>query len=305
VNVDWLEVSVQVDGEAAEAVSEVLNRYGRGGVVIEHLLADGLGAHQDTDELRVKAYLPADDPVLKHTVEEALWHLGQLYPIPDPSFRRLAEADWAEAWKQHYSVLRVGKRTVIVPRWLDHEPEPGSSAVDEVVITLDPGMAFGTGTHPTTRLCLEALERYVDARRPPAPRVLDLGTGSGVLSIAAAKQGAASVLALDIDGLAVAAARENVAENGVGEQVQVGLGSLDAARGPYDLILVNILAQVICDLVHEGLADLVRPGGTVIASGIIDEREPDVRNAFAAHGVHVVDRLVERDWVALVGLKQP
>jgi len=315
--VDWLEVSVQVDGEAAEAVSEVLNRYGRGGVVIEHLLIDGPGAHQDTDEMRVKAYLPAEDSDLKRQVEEALWHLGQLYPVPEPTFHLLVEADWAEAWKQHYAVLHVGQRTVIVPRWLDHDPEPG-----QVVITLDPGMAFGTGTHPTTRLCLEALERYVDARYadagrvPRSERVLDMGTGSGVLSIAAAKQFAvakqlavdeepsgASILALDIDELAVAAARENVAENGVSEQVEVALGSLAAARGPYDLILVNILAEVICALFGDGLADHLAPGGTVIASGIIDEREPDVRAAFEASGLSMVDRLFERDWVALVGRK--
>jgi len=313
---DWLEVSVRVDGEAAEAVSEVLNRYGRGGVVIERLLIDGPGAHQDTDELRVKAYLSAEDAGLKRQVEEALWHLGQLYPIPEPTFHLLAEADWAEAWKQHYAVLHVGQRTVIVPRWLDHDPEPG-----QVVITLDPGMAFGTGTHPTTRLCLEALERYVDARnvavlngageRMSHPeRVLDMGTGSGVLSIAAAKQlavakqvCAAPILALDIDELAVAAARENVAQNGVSEQVEVRLGSLEAARGPYDLILVNILAEVICALLGDGLADHLAPGGTVIASGIIDEREPNVRAAFEASGLSVVDRLLERDWVALVGCK--
>jgi ribosomal protein L11 methyltransferase len=291
-----------VDGEAAEAVSEVLNRYGRGGVVIEHTLADGLGAHQDTDELRVKAYLAAGDAALRRQVEEALWHLGQLYPIPGPTFTRIAEADWAEAWKQHYAVLHVGRRTVIVPRWLSHTPEASSSAAGEVVITLDPGMAFGTGTHPTTRLCLEALEGYVD-RVPEVGRVLDMGTGSGVLSIAAAKQGARSVQALDIDELAVAAARENVAENGVSALVEVGSGSVDAVRGTYDLVLINILAQVICALLEQGLADAVCPGGTVIASGIIDEREPEVRTAFEAHGLTVVDRLVERDWVALVGRK--
>ena len=220
-NQDWLEVSVEVDGEAAEAVSEVLNRYGRGGVVIEHLLASGPGAHDRVDELRVKAYLPAGDAALKRTVEEALWHLGQLYPIPDPTFTLLAEADWAEAWKAHYSVLHLGRRTVVVPRWQEYVPQP-----DEIVVTLDPGMAFGTGTHPTTRLCLAALEDAI----LPGMRVLDLGTGTGVLAIAAAKQGAASVLALDIDELAVDAARENVAANGVQDIVHIESGSLDAAR---------------------------------------------------------------------------
>jgi ribosomal protein L11 methyltransferase len=288
---DWLEISVLVDGEAAEAVSEVLNRYAQGGVVVERLLVDGLGAHDEVDELRVKAYIPAGDLGLKRQAEEALWHLGQLYPIPEPSFTRLAEADWAEAWKAHYAVLHVGQRTVIVPRWQSYIPQK-----DEVVVTLDPGMAFGTGTHPTTRLCLAALENVVR----PGISVLDLGTGSGVLAIAAAKQGAGSVLAVDIDDLAVTSARANVAANGIAGLVRVEGGSLDVAEGPYDLILINILARVICTLLDEGLAGMLKPGGTVIASGIIDDQEPEVRAAFAAHGVTVVACHTERDWVALV-----
>jgi ribosomal protein L11 methyltransferase len=229
---------------------------------------------------------------LRRRIEEALWHLGQLYPIPEPTFRTLAEADWAEAWKAHYSVLHVGKRTVIVPRWQSYSPQG-----DQVVITLDPGMAFGTGTHPTTRLCLEALEEVV----VPEVRVLDLGTGSGILAIAAAKQGAATVHAVDVDDIAVLSARENVLANGVGETVCVQAGSLDRAVGQYDLITVNILAGVICALIDAGLAAALRPGGTVIASGIIDEQEPQVRTKFAEGGLGVVKRLAERDWVALVG----
>jgi ribosomal protein L11 methyltransferase len=297
---DWLEVSVEVDGEAAEAVSEVLNRYGRGGVVIEHLLASGPGAHERTDEMRVKAYLPAGEPALQRAVEEALWHLGQLYPIPEPRFDLITEANWAEAWKSHYGVFHLGQRTVIVPRWQEYSPQ-----ADEIVITLDPGMAFGTGTHPTTRLCLVALE---DAIRP-GMNVLDLGTGSGVLSIAAAKQGAAAVLALDIDPLAVDAARENVAENGVEHIVRVDAGSLDAARlvaadqGGYDLALVNILARVICELLSEGLCDVLKPGGVLIGSGIIDTQEQEVRSALYNAGITVTGRHVERDWVTLVGAK--
>jgi ribosomal protein L11 methyltransferase len=300
-NQDWLEVSIEVDGEAAEAVSEVLNRYGRGGVVIEHLMANGPGAHDRVDELRVKAYLPAGDSTLKRTVEEALWHLSQLYPIPDPTFTLLAEADWAEAWKSHYSVLHLGRRTVVVPRWQEYVPQP-----DEIVVLLDPGMAFGTGTHPTTRLCLVALEEAIT----PGMEVLDLGTGTGVLAIAAAKQGAASVLALDIDDLAVDAARENVAANGVDRVVRVAAGSLDVARSEtsakeqfYDLVLVNILARVICGLLEEGLAGVLKPGGIFIGSGIIDTQEQEVRAALERAGIAVVARHVERDWVTLVGRK--
>jgi ribosomal protein L11 methyltransferase len=289
---DWLEISVRVDGEAAEAVSELLNRYSRGGAVIEHRLVDGLGAHDDVDEMQVKGYIPAEDWGLKRQIEEALWHLGQLYPIPDPEFAVVGEADWAEAWKAHYGVLHVGQRTAIVPAWQTYDPAPG-----EVTIVLDPGMAFGTGTHPTTQLCLAALEELPVA----GMRVLDLGTGSGILSIAAAKQGAASVRAVDIDPIAVASARENVVANGVAGVVRVDAGSLAESRGTYDLVLVNILSGVIVDLLERGLAGVLRPDGMVIASGIIDDQEADVAGAFEAHGIEVTERRRERDWVALIG----
>jgi ribosomal protein L11 methyltransferase len=289
---EWLEIRVQVDGEAAEAVSEAFNHYGRGGAVVEHRLADGVGAHQEVDELLVKTYIPAHDAATRQEIERALWHLGQIYPIPDPQFTLIQEKDWAEAWKAHYSVLHIGARTVIVPQWQAYDPAPG-----EMVIVLDPGMAFGTGTHPTTRLCLAALERAP----VQGARVLDLGTGSGVLSIAAAKQGAASVLAVDVDPIAVEAAQENVAANGTAGPVQVVEGSLERAQGAYDIVLVNILAKVIVGLLEEGLAEALAPGGWVIASGIIDDQEDEVRAAFEARGIAIVERLSERDWVALLG----
>ncbi|MBL7200308.1 MAG: 50S ribosomal protein L11 methyltransferase [Anaerolineae bacterium] len=291
---DWLEISVHVDGEAAEAVSEVLNRYGRGGAVVEHLLSTGLGAHDDADQWAVKAYIPTGDLVTRRQIEEALWHLGQLYPIPEPVFSVLTENDWAQAWKAHYSVLRIGRRTVIVPQWQSYAPQDG-----EVVIVLDPGMAFGTGTHPTTQLCLVALEERIS----PGMSVFDVGTGSGVLAIAAAKQGARAVRAVDVDEIAVATARDNVAVNGVADVVHVAAGSWEKASGQYDLIVINILAEVICSLLEQGLADALKPGGTLIASGIIDDREAGVRAALTESGIEVVGRHVERDWVALVGLK--
>ena len=291
---DWLEISVQVDGEAAEAVSEVFNRYGRGGAVIEHLLSSGLGAHDDVDVLSVKTYVPADAPAARRKVEESLWHLGQLYPIPGPTFRVLTAADWSEAWKAHYSVLHVGCRTVIVPQWQTYKPQG-----DEMVIALDPGMAFGTGTHPTTRLCLAALEQVIT----PGMIVLDLGTGSGVLSIAAAKQGAGSVLAVDIDEIAIASAERNATLNGVADTVRIETGSLDRAGEQYDLVLVNILSQVILSLLDQGLGDVIRPGGMVIASGIIDDQERQVRAKFAEKGIEIVDRRAEQDWIALTGHK--
>jgi len=287
----WLEASVQVDGEAAEAVSEVFNRYGRGGAVLSTDFDDGSG---DTAVVTVKTYLPLDEEGRKarRRIEEALWHLSQIYPCPAPEFRELTEDDWANAWKKHFHVLQIGQRIVVKPPWQEHQPQP-----DEVVIELDPGMAFGTGLHPTTRMCLQALEEHLK----PGAKVLDLGTGSGILAIAAAKLGAGSVLALDNDPLAVKAARANVRSNGVQDIVTVELGSLDKATDEFELVLVNILARVIVELAGQGLVDRVRPAGLMIAAGIIEEQEAEVAAALGEHGMGIVERRQEKDWVTLVG----
>jgi ribosomal protein L11 methyltransferase len=287
----WLEVSVQADGEAAEAVSEVFNRYGRGGVVLSTEFDDESG---NTAVVTVKTYLPLDEEGLKtrRRIEEALWHLSQIHPLPPPEFRELAEEDWAHAWKKHYHVLRVGQRMVIKPSWQEYKLLP-----DDVVIELDPGMAFGTGLHPTTRMCLQALEKHLE----PGAKVLDLGTGSGILAIAAAKMGAGSVLALDNDPLAVKAAQANVKSNGVQNVVTVELGSLDRATGEFDLVLVNILARVIVELADQGLVDRVQPTGLMIAAGLIEEQEAEVTAALSEHGLKTIERRQEKDWVTLVG----
>ncbi len=289
---DWLEVRVQVDGEAAEAVSEVFNRYGRGGAVLSADFNDDAG---DTAVVTVKTYLPLDEEGLKtkRRIEEALWHLSQIYPLPTPEFRELTEDDWANAWKKHYHVLRVGQRIVIKPPWQEHQPQP-----DEVVIELDPGMAFGTGLHPTTRMCLRALEEHLKL----GARVLDLGTGSGILAIAAAKLGAGCVLALDNDPLAVKAAQANVQSNGVQNVVTVELGSLDKAAGESDLVLVNILARVIVELADQGLVDRVGPTGLMILAGIIEGQEAEVVAALREGGLEIAERRQEKDWVTLIGV---
>lgn len=292
----WLEVSVQVDGEAAEAVSEVFNRYGRGGAVLSTDFDDDVRrlSPGNTAVVTVKTYLPLDEEGLKtrRHIEEALWHLSQIYPLPLPEFRELTEDDWANAWKKHYHVLRIGQRIVIKPSWQEHQRRP-----DEVVIELDPGMAFGTGLHPTTRMCLRALEEHLK----PGDKVLDLGTGSGILAIAAAKLGAGSVLALDNDPLAVRAARANVQSNGVQDIVTVEPGSLDKAAEEFELVLVNILARVIVELAAQGLVDRVRPAGLMIAAGIIEEQAAEVVVALGEHGMGIVERRQEKDWVTLVG----
>lgn len=301
-SLQWVEVSVAVDAEAAEAVSALFEQYGEGGVVIEEVpLRPGL---VDEAELRdapapeggipirrvAKAFLPADDVARLEALQQALWHLSQLRPLPEPQIRTLGPADWAEAWKSGYQVLKLGKRLRIVPSWIAYAPEPG-----EVIITLDPGMAFGTGLHPTTQLCLQALEELL----VPGMRVLDVGTGSGILSIAAAKLGAAEVLAVDIEAIAVRTARENVALNGVEATVRVEQGSVDdAERGTYDLVLANILAEINARLAPH-LARHTAPGGWLVASGILDVREPVVERAFGLAGLHIVRRWQQEDWLAL------
>lgn len=284
----WLEVNVETSSEAAEAVAEVLTRFAPQGVALE-AGPDGI-AH---GPVTVRAYLPAgvDLERTQRQVSEALWHLGQILPIPDPTFRSIEETNWEDIWKRHLQVMKIGQRIVIRPSWLEHLPEEG-----EVVIELDPGMAFGTGLHPTTQLCLMAMEERIQ----PGARLLDLGTGSGILAIAGVKLGAGSVLALDTDADAVAAAHRNVFQNDVLEEVEVARGSLAQAEGTFDLVLVNILAQVIIQMSGQGLVDRLAPDGLLITAGILEEQVEEVEAALEAAGLAIVERRQIEDWVALV-----
>lgn len=299
----WLEVCVMTEGETAEAVAEVMSRYAPNGVALEQIARDiqsgadeGVAAQLEPS-VAVRAYLPMDDEIeqKQQQITEALWHLAQIARLPEPTFRVVVESDWANAWKEHYHVVHLSDRFVIKPTWREYVAQP-----DELVLELDPGMAFGTGLHPTTQMCLTALAKY--AR--PDERTLDLGTGSGILAIAAALLGVKSIVALDNDPLAVKVARENAALNRVAGAITVELGSLpEAARQTYDLIIVNILARVIVGLCEEGLGRVVRPGGRAIFAGLIDTQEAGVREALQAEGLPVIERLQEKDWVCLIAQK--
>ena len=296
----WLELTVTAHREAVEALSELLSSYAPGGVAIEEpiaLLDDGQEYRVRPDEpVQVRAYLPVDGSQedARQRIEEGLWHLGQIGPnfVGQLTTRFVAEEDWANAWKEYFHVLHVGRRVVIKPSWREYTPQPG-----EVALELDPGMAFGTGLHPTTHMCLELLEQHVQ----PGMRVLDVGTGSGILALAAAKLGAASVLALDVSSVAVEAAQANAQANGLAGRITVRLGSLEETpETTYDLVVANIIARVIAELAPALVASLA-PGGLLIASGIIDERLALAEDALRAAGLAAVERAQEGDWFSLVG----
>jgi ribosomal protein L11 methyltransferase len=300
----WLELSVEADTEAVEAVSEILGRVAPAGTSVEpgfELVEDGLAARIDpTRPVTVRAYVPAFDTAAtdraRATVTEALGHLQAfgLRSIGDLRTRVVEEADWAEAWKAHFHVIRLGRRLVIKPSWLRHR-----RAGDEVVIDLDPGMAFGTGLHPTTRLCLEALEERAD--RGPLGRTLDVGCGSGILAIAAIRLGATRVLGVDIDPVAIEATIANARHNRVGRRVRAREGTLPTDEGPFDVVLANLVAGVLIEHAANLAAELGSEG-TLIASGIFIDREPDTRAALEGAGLEIVGRWHESDWVALEAL---
>jgi len=304
----WLELAVEADVEAVEAVSEILGRAAPGGTSVEpafELVDEGLGARLDPSRPAiVRAYLPARDRAAAERaaaeVAEALGHLQAfgLRPIGELRTRIVEEADWADAWKAYFPVMRVGRRLVIRPTWRRHRRAP-----DDVVLALDPGMAFGTGLHPTTRLCLAGVEALSDRGVLAGARVLDVGCGSGILAIAALKLGAATALGLDTDPIAIEATTANARRNALVRRVRVHEGSLPSGDAAFDVVLANLIAGLLVPLA-DGLWRELRPGGYLLASGIFVDREGDVRDAFETAGLAVTGRTAEGDWVALEAVRR-
>ena len=306
----WIEISLSVDGELAEAVAEVLARYLPNGIVIESTAIENtpdLSTRVPVGPLKVWGYLPVDDELeeKRRQIEEALWYLGRIQPLPAPKYTTIQEANWMEAWKERYQPILIGQNLVIVPAWMD-SPTP-----DRIAVHIDPGMAFGTGTHPTTQLCLEILEFEIHQGLtlhvpPQAVSIIDIGCGSGILSIAALKMGAANALGVDTDAEAIKAAHENAKLNGIKHGLRLGVGSLaDIQNGTFGdkqaaLVVANILAPVIVRLLQGGLAHLISFGGKLILSGILDTQEPEVEAAVHESGMQMVGRYQSADWVALV-----
>jgi ribosomal protein L11 methyltransferase len=298
---NWLEISLTVSGELAEAVADVLARFAPNGVMTEQ----AVNFTNDEDEgtpigpITVRAYLPADEKIeeTRQKLEESLYYLGMIQPLPAPVFTPIADQNWMEAWKERYHPIPIGERLIIVPAWLE-SPEP-----KRIPIKIDPGMAFGTGTHPTTQLCLELLETYT----PRDGDVIDVGCGSGILSIAALKLGARFALGVDIDEASVKASRENANANAIPvEQFDIGLGSVTEVLADgfrvqnTPLVVANILAPIIIRLFGLGLADLLAPGGWIILSGILAEQTDSVLEAAQDRSLKFIEKRQMGDWVALV-----
>ena len=296
----WLEVSMSVDGEQAEAVAEVLARFVSNGVVTE----SGVTYTDAEDEgtpfgpVKVYGYLVVDEHLeeTRQKLSEALWHLGQILPMPAAAFRTIEDEDWMASWKQHYHPIPIGQRLLVLPVWIEpYDPQ-------RIPVRIDPSMAFGTGTHPTTQLCLEMVERYTQ----PGQAVIDVGCGSGILSIATLNLGASHALGVDIDNAAIRSTRENAAANAVLAKLETGLGSVDEIRqGQFSirqapLVLANILAPVIIRLFAAGLAELVEPGGVMVLSGILAEQAGGVKEAALASGLKFIEMAQMGDWVAIV-----
>ncbi|MCC6793318.1 MAG: 50S ribosomal protein L11 methyltransferase [Thermomicrobiales bacterium] len=296
----WLQLSVEVDHEAVEPVTELFARYGYNeGVAIEEpFTQDGDGDNLAVDPTRpvwVRTFINAADvdPARLDEIRNALWHLGQIRRVGSLQIEERAEEDWANAWKEHFRPLRAGRKTIIAPPWHEFSTE----SADDIVVILDPGMAFGTGTHPSSRLCLMGLEKQLER----GDVVFDVGTGSGILAIAAVKLGASHVDAVDIEPVAVRSAAENAARNGVAERIRTALGTAEPGgefQGPYDVVVANIISRVLVEL-SDGLANAVKPGGLLIMSGVIESREPLVREAFEPRGFRLIDREQIDDWVGL------
>ena len=306
----WLELAVTCDTEAVEAVSEILSRVAPGGVSVEpgyQLTDEGLGAVVDAGRpATVRAYLPARDPrAVREAVAAADRALGHLSAFGLREIGALVttvvhDSDWASAWKRHVRVMRIGRRIVIRPTWRRHRRAPG-----DVVIAMDPGMAFGTGLHPTTRLCLAGIERWADdgllsrgAAADGHARLLDVGCGSGVLAIAAGLLGAGELVGVDTDPIAIEATLANAGRNRLRRRVRAWQGTVPTGAAPFDLVAANLIASVLVALAPR-LRDELRPGGRLLASGIFVDREGDVRSALAAAGLAILRREAEGDWVAL------
>ena len=297
---DWAEIACEVPAEMVDMLADFLVELTGNGVGVENLHLDtfSLDSLEDTPTKTVKGYFPLDDSLedLRIKVEQFLAQNGPAFAgfvYAPPVVSVIKNEDWANNWKVHFKPVRIGERLVIKPTWEEYQKLAG-----DLVIQIDPGMAFGTGAHPTTKMCLEALERICfneNAGKLPDP-VLDVGTGSGVLSIAAALLGATRITAVDIDPEAVRVTQENLELNEVADVVEASATSLDQLPGGFAVVVANILAEELVRLSGQ-LTERIAPGGWLILSGILSEKEEFVRAGFSS--LEMVANPKELEWCCL------
>ena len=293
----WLEITLSLTGELAEAAAEVIPRYTPNSIAMQYPLE---GDRIDPQaEVVLRAYLEdgRDVEQTRQAIEADLWHLSKIEPFDPPSFNWIEGDRWEDAWKDRYQPIQIGERLLIQPAWLPIE-DP-----DRIPILIDPGMAFGTGTHPSTQLCLLALEKYLQ----PGQRVVDLGCGSGILAIAAAKLGASRVLALDIDEAAVRYSQKNIKANSLDQEIIVAQGSLEYLQGDhefaetgFELLLANILARVLLDLLQGGLANTLPADGILVLSGILDHQAEELVQVGSSQDLEHLETGEIQEWRSLV-----
>ena len=282
----WQELSITVPHEYVEPISYLFGRYGKG--VSTELAGEG--------KVLLRTYLTTISRQRMARIDVGVRLVGAIEPIGDLEIRELPEdEDWMESWKSHFRILRIGTRLVIKPTWLELD---FTASPDDIVIEIDPGVAFGTGYHPTTDTCLQAMEQHI----APGMTVLDLGTGSGILTIAAIKLGAALVTALDIDSQAVTAARRNFRRLGINNQVRLGQGSVPhptAPAGNFDLAVANISARGVADRCPFILTAL-KPGALFIASGLLNTQKEEVAAVVEPLGFSLISEWPQEEWTTLL-----
>lgn len=294
---NWIELSVDVDHEVVEPVVELFSRYGYNeGVVIEEPFLqdrDGDNVRVDiTRPFRIRTFVPQEafDVASLEAIRNGIWYLGQLRPTSELTVTSRNEEDWANAWKAHYKPVRVGTRVVVRPPWQEYVAEG-----DDIVVLLDPGMAFGTGTHPTTQIALKLLEQLEVEDRS----VFDVGTGSGIIAIAAAKLGARSVDGVDIDAVSVRQAQTNIDLNDARPTVSIWQSAMEPSDSPlptYDIVVANIIARVLIEI-SDQISRSIVDGGTLVLSGIIDSKEDAVTERYQTLGFEMIERMQIEDWI--------
>ena len=297
----WLEASMICSGELAEAVAAVFSRFSPDGVVMNSVTNyDSLG-HEEipTGDMQVVAYFPQDEQTeaIRRQLEESIWHMSQIAPLGSIEYKLIVDQNWMEAWKANYKPLKIGRNLIVLPAWVDP-----ALAENRIPIIISPDMAFGTGTHPSTQLCMLALEKYGVKEMD----VIDIGTGSGILSIEAAKLGANRILGVDNDPEAIPSAINNAALNGVADKIIFEVGTHTDVLSRKDglnqspRVIANILSPILANMLSTGLADLVAPSGLLFLGGVLEHQAQALADLARSLGLSLRETLHQEDWVVLV-----